>query len=118
MQRDKLSDSESQTEIVSDDEQQTVAPDSPLRPCIFTACSLQDLPPEILVEVVLLAQATDRHVHFTMSHVDAARRADVKSTPLLWSQIDYRYPLHTVYIPVPRTLGGISPQSDNAFTAL
>ncbi|KAG8900353.1 hypothetical protein FRC00_013305 [Tulasnella sp. 408] len=103
MQRDRLSDSESEKEIVSDEEEQASAGNSPPRPCIYTTCSLQDLPPEIITEIVLLAQTTDPHAHITISYVDATRRALVNSTPLLWSQIDYLYPMHMVYLYLERS---------------
>ncbi|KAG9044322.1 hypothetical protein FS837_008356 [Tulasnella sp. UAMH 9824] len=102
VQPDELSDSESEKEIVSDEDEAS-APNSPPRPCIFTTCSLQDLPLEIITQILFLTHTTDPHAHITISHVDASRRALVNSTPLLWSQIDYLYPLHIVYLYLERS---------------
>ncbi|KAG8929919.1 hypothetical protein FRC01_003519 [Tulasnella sp. 417] len=47
------------------------------------------LPPEILSEIALLAQASDAHAHIKLSHVDSSFRAFVNSTPLLWTRVDF-----------------------------
>ncbi|KIO27549.1 hypothetical protein M407DRAFT_23235 [Tulasnella calospora MUT 4182] len=79
----------------SDDQRQTSPP--PSSPCGFSPFSLQHLPSEIVVEIASLAQVANPHAHITLSHVDASLRAVVNSTPLLWSRIDFLYPLNTVY---------------------
>ncbi|KAG9032416.1 hypothetical protein FS837_002740, partial [Tulasnella sp. UAMH 9824] len=48
---------------------------SPPPPCVFPPFSFQRLPPEILVEIALLAQTSDPHAHLTLSQVDASLRA-------------------------------------------
>ncbi|KAG8944585.1 hypothetical protein FRC04_001708 [Tulasnella sp. 424] len=93
----KLLETQEQTEDSSDDQEQT-SPHSPPRPCVFPPFSLQHLPPEVLTEIALAAQAFDPHVHITLSHVDASLRAFVKSTPLLWTRVDFLYPLHLVHL--------------------
>ncbi|KAG8938433.1 hypothetical protein FRC00_000154, partial [Tulasnella sp. 408] len=82
--------------ICANDQVQTSPSPSPPPPCVFPSFSFQHLPPEILIEITLLAQASDPHVHITLSHVDASLRAFVNSTPLLWSRVDFLYPSHLV----------------------
>ncbi|KAG8892096.1 hypothetical protein FRC00_012646, partial [Tulasnella sp. 408] len=77
---------------------QTSPPPSPAHPCVFPPFSLHHLPPEILLEIVLLAQATNPHAHLTLSHVDASLRTFINSAPLLWCQIDFLYPLQLVHL--------------------
>ncbi|KAG8898521.1 hypothetical protein FRC00_002692 [Tulasnella sp. 408] len=72
-------------------------------PTVFPPFSFQHLPPEILLEIVLLAQASNPHVHITLSHVDASLRAFVNSTPLLWSRVDFFYPMPVVHIYLERS---------------
>ncbi|KIO27555.1 hypothetical protein M407DRAFT_23241 [Tulasnella calospora MUT 4182] len=78
----------------SNDQSQISPP--PSTPCGFPPFSLQHLPPEILVEIALLAQASNPHAHITLSRVDTRLRAFVNSTPLLWSRVDLLYPLRVV----------------------
>ncbi|KAG8944586.1 hypothetical protein FRC04_001709 [Tulasnella sp. 424] len=99
----KLLETQEQTQDSSDDQEQNSPPHSPPRPCIFPPFSLQHLPPEVLTEIALAAQAFDPHVHITLSHVDASLRAFVKSTPLLWACVDFLYPLHLVYLYLERS---------------
>ncbi|KIO27556.1 hypothetical protein M407DRAFT_23242 [Tulasnella calospora MUT 4182] len=79
------------------DNQIQTPPPSPPQHCEFPPFSLQNLPPEILIEIALLVQAANPHAHITLSHVDASLRAFVNSTPLLWSRVNFLYPLHMVY---------------------
>lgn len=84
----------------ANDQVQASSPPSsppPPPPCVFTPFSFQHLPPEILVEIALLAQTSDPYAHITLSHVDASLRALVNSAPLLWSRIDFLYPSHLVH---------------------
>ncbi|KAG8975440.1 hypothetical protein FRC05_005770 [Tulasnella sp. 425] len=93
----KLLKTQEQTQDSSDDQEPTCPSPSP-RPCVFPPFSLQHLPPEVLVEILLFAQAADPHVHITLSHVNAYLRTFVNSTPLLWAHVDFLYPLHLVHL--------------------
>ncbi|KAG9044323.1 hypothetical protein FS837_008357 [Tulasnella sp. UAMH 9824] len=85
------------------DQIQTSPPPSPAQPCVFPPFPLQDLPPEILLEIVLLAQTADPHTHITLSHMDTSLRTFINSTPLLWCQIDFLYPLRLVHLYLERS---------------
>ncbi|KIO27530.1 hypothetical protein M407DRAFT_23219, partial [Tulasnella calospora MUT 4182] len=85
------------------DREKICPPHSPPPPPVFPPFSFQHLPSEILVEIVLLAQASNPHTHITLSHVDASLRAFVNSTPLLWSRIDFWYPLPAVHVYLERS---------------
>ncbi|KAG8911804.1 hypothetical protein FRC00_005792 [Tulasnella sp. 408] len=80
----------------------SLPPPTPL-PTVFPPFAFQHLPPEILLEIVLLAQASNPHVHITLSHVDASLRAFVNSTPLLWSRVDFFYPMPVVHVYIERS---------------
>ncbi|KIO27550.1 hypothetical protein M407DRAFT_23236 [Tulasnella calospora MUT 4182] len=94
LEQTKVLEAQAQERRYSDDELQTSPP--PSSPCGFPPFSFQHLPPEILVEIALLAQASNPHAHIALSHVDARLRAFVNSTPLLWSRVDFLYPLRVV----------------------
>ncbi|KAG8944584.1 hypothetical protein FRC04_001707 [Tulasnella sp. 424] len=94
----KLLETQEQTQDSSDDQEPTSPSHSPPRPCVFPPFSLQHLPPEVLVEILLFAQAADPHAHITLSHVDAYLHTLVHSTPLLWAHVDFLYPLHLVHL--------------------
>lgn len=48
---------------------------------------------EILYDVILEAQKLDPHIHLTLSQVNQYFRNLVNSSPILWSKIDFLYPL-------------------------
>lgn len=54
--------------------------------------SLQDLPSELLAEIVQLALQEDQHIILTMSHVNTTFRDFTLSTPILWTRIDIMFP--------------------------
>ncbi|KAG8961828.1 hypothetical protein FRC00_011092 [Tulasnella sp. 408] len=54
---------------------------------------LWSLPVEILYDVILEAQRLDPHIHLTLSHVNQYFRNLVNTSPILWSKIDFWYPL-------------------------
>ncbi|KAG9033224.1 hypothetical protein FS837_002529, partial [Tulasnella sp. UAMH 9824] len=72
-------------------------------PTVFPPYSFQHSPAEILLEIVQLAQASNPHVHITLSHVDASLRAFVNLTPLLWSRVDFSYPMPVVHVNLERS---------------
>ncbi|KIO27551.1 hypothetical protein M407DRAFT_23237 [Tulasnella calospora MUT 4182] len=81
----------------------TCLPPSTPPPTVFPPFSFQHLPREILVEIVLLAQGSNPHTHITLSHVDASLRAFVNLTPLLWSRVDFLYPMPVVHVYLERS---------------
>lgn len=83
---------------------QASPPPLPAHPCVFPSpFSLHHLPPEILLEIVLLAQAANPHAHITLSRVDTSLRTFINSTPLLWCHIDFLYPLRLVHLYLERS---------------
>lgn len=54
---------------------------------------LLELPPEIIADIVMMAQVDDHDVHLTLSLVHPALRTLVLTTPLLWCLIDIMHPL-------------------------
>ncbi|KAG8912380.1 hypothetical protein FRC00_004642 [Tulasnella sp. 408] len=97
LERTKILVAQERKKYANDQVQASSPPPPPPPPCVFPPFSFHHLPPEILVEIALLAQASDPYAHITLSHVDASLRALVNSTPLLWSRIDFLYPSHLVH---------------------
>lgn len=54
---------------------------------------LRDLPGEILHDVIVKAQPSSPHIQFTLSHVNHFFRTFVITSPLLWSKVNFWYPL-------------------------
>ncbi|KAG8927133.1 hypothetical protein FRC01_007947, partial [Tulasnella sp. 417] len=69
---------------------------APLSPQ-FPPDSFQRLPPEIIFEIIPLAQVFNPHAHITLSQVNGSLRSLVNSTPRLWSRVDFLYPLPVVH---------------------
>ncbi|KAG8969417.1 hypothetical protein FRB90_010748, partial [Tulasnella sp. 427] len=78
---------------------------SPSPSITFLVFPLQTLPPEIFAEIASLLQSTDPHAHITLSHVNNPLRVLVTSTPLLWSRIDFLYPLSLAKLYLERSAG-------------
>ncbi|KAG8923993.1 hypothetical protein FRC00_005627, partial [Tulasnella sp. 408] len=53
--------------------------------------ALQDLPPELIIEIIQLALKDDPHVVVTISHLSRAFRALALSTPGLWTEVDIMF---------------------------
>lgn len=65
----------------------------------------QSLPAEILYEVILEAQALDPHIHLNLSYVNQYFRNLVNTSPLLWSKVDFWYPLSVTSLYLERSAG-------------
>ncbi|KAG9043800.1 hypothetical protein FS837_009118 [Tulasnella sp. UAMH 9824] len=61
------------------------------KPTTVYSVALQDLPPELIVEIIQLALKDDPHAVITISHLNKAFRTLSLSIPGLWTEIDIMF---------------------------
>ncbi|KIO27535.1 hypothetical protein M407DRAFT_7225 [Tulasnella calospora MUT 4182] len=61
------------------------------------------LPPELVYGIISFARQFDQHIHITLSQVNRFFRSLVNSSPLLWTKIDFLYPIPLISLYIERS---------------
>lgn len=61
------------------------------------------LPTELLCNIISFARQSDQHIHITLSQVNGFFLSLVNSSPLLWTKIDFAYPIPLISLYVERS---------------
>ncbi|KAG8944587.1 hypothetical protein FRC04_001710 [Tulasnella sp. 424] len=81
----------------------SLSPDEDSNSTVQFALPLQGIPAELIFEIIALVQPFDPHVHITLSHLSRFFRSLINSSPILWTKIDFFYPLPLISLYVERS---------------